>query len=284
MISPSKEIIKLVSLLEDPDEEVYQTVANSIIELKGDAIPYLEDLLESSTDTLTVNRASALLAKLHFMDIERAFSTWLDNEQLPLPNLLTLLLKIRNPHADIAQTEAYLLKLRKSIWLECNQFLTPLEQINVFIDILFKKQHIKDYKLLFKPESYRFYFIDEITTRQLGSELLICILYYMYFELFEIPVKIVEIFPNKYYCAYVSPMAENQQQILCFIHPGYGEVYSYEDLNESLKLLNADVSQITILTKKDVVRRLLERIVLLMTKEHNVVGAYQANKLLQMLQ
>lgn len=283
-MSPQPVDIKsLVSLLDDPDGDVYNSVVSAIMELGEDAVPYLEGLMEETIDELTVSRATAVLSKLYFNRVLAAFRGWVAAGASDLSTGLLLLARLHNKDCDTEMLSRDMLRIRRQIWLECNQFLTPLEQINVFLNILFKQRNIKDFRLLFKPEASKYFSLETVLLRNVGSELLIGALYQVYFDVFEIPVRLFEVFPNKFYAAYLSDLAENKDRILCFIYPSYGEVFSYEDMQESLRVLKSDLGNIRKLSSLDIMKSLLENIALQYAREHNVLQAHQVNELLKLL-
>lgn len=283
MSSQSVDIKSLVSLLDDPDGDVYNSVVGAIMELGEGAVPYLECLIEETIDELTVSRATAMLSKLYFNRVLAAFKAWVAAGASDLTAGLLLLARLNNKDCDTEKLSQVLLQIRRQIWLECNQFLTPLEQINVFLNIMFKQRNIKDFRLLFKPEASKYFSLETVLQRNTGSELLIGALYQVYFDVFEIPVRLFEVFPNKFYAAYISELAENKDRILCFIHPSYGEVFSYEDMQESLKVLKSDLKNIRSLSSTDIIKCLLENIALQYAREQQLIQAHQASELLKLL-
>lgn len=283
MSSQSVDIKSLVSLLDDPDGDVYHSVVGAIMELGEGAVPYLECLIEETIDDLTVSRATAVLSKLYFNRVLTDFKLWADAGAADLTAGLLLLARLHNKDCDTEKLSETLLQIRRQIWLECNPFLTPLEQINVFLNILFKQRNLKDFRLLFKPEASKYFSLETVLQRNMGSELLIGALYQVYFDIFEIPVKLYEVFPGKFYAAYISDLAENKEQILCFIHPSYGEVFSYEDMQESLRVLKSDLKQIRSLNCTGIMKCLLEHMALQYAREQQVVQAHQASELLKLL-
>lgn len=277
------DIKNLVKLLDDPDSEVYHSVVDAILEHQLDAMPYLENVLETSLDDLIVARATALLSKIKFNQIALEFDVWLQEGAKDLSEVLLILSKFDNSDSDISRLSQELVKIRKQIWLEYNQFLTPLEQINVFLNVLYKHRNFKDFRLQFEPEASKFYFLNTLFECNIGSELIISILYQIYFDVFDIPVKIYEVFPNKYYTAYISDLADNHQSILCFVQTSYGEVFSYDEMKESLQVLKSDIDNIQVLNTKSMIRRLLDNIALQYAKEKKLLLVHQANELKNML-
>src|SRR5690606_12654664 len=156
------DIKNLVKLLDDPDSEVYHSVVDAILEHQLDAMPYLENVLETSLDDLTVARATALLSKIKFNQIALEFDVWLQEGAKDLSEVLLILSKFDNSDSDISRLSQELVKIRKQIWLEYNQFLTPLEQINVFLNVLYKHRNFKDFRLQFEPEASKFYFLNTL--------------------------------------------------------------------------------------------------------------------------
>ena len=72
----TKEINALLHLIDDPDEDVYNTVSDKIISFGKGIIPNLESLWENTNDEEIQERIETIIHKLHFRDLAAAFTDW----------------------------------------------------------------------------------------------------------------------------------------------------------------------------------------------------------------
>ena len=72
----NKEIKALLHLIDDPDEDVYNTVSNKIISFGKEIIPNLEHLWESVSNEDTQERIELLIHRLHLRDLTDEFTPW----------------------------------------------------------------------------------------------------------------------------------------------------------------------------------------------------------------
>src|ERR1700710_2890776 len=72
----NREISALFHLIDDPDEEVFNTVSEKIVSLGRAIIPNLEHLWETTPDEEIQERIESLIHKLHFRDLVDDFVAW----------------------------------------------------------------------------------------------------------------------------------------------------------------------------------------------------------------
>ncbi len=72
----SKEISALFHLIDDPDEDVYNTVSEKIVSLGRGIIPNLEHLWENSPNEEVQERIEQLIHRLHYRDLTNDFVEW----------------------------------------------------------------------------------------------------------------------------------------------------------------------------------------------------------------
>ena len=138
------EISALFKLIDDPDEEVFNTIADRLLHYGTPIIPDLEHLWENTLDEATLDRIEKMIYKLRLQDLKEAFALW---KSKPEPSLLEgalLVTKFQYPEMPTDNLRHQIEKIRRNIWLELNNYLTPLEQANVIRNILFNYYQIKE--------------------------------------------------------------------------------------------------------------------------------------------
>lgn len=124
-------------MLDDPDREVYEQVLGKLKSFGPDIIPSLENVWESSFDPDLQQRIEGLIHTIHFDNLKLALQDWGQKPEDLLSGVL-LVCKYQYPDLDQKKIKRQMDKLKRSIWLELNFNLTPIEQINVFNQIFYK--------------------------------------------------------------------------------------------------------------------------------------------------
>lgn len=261
----NKEISALFHLIDDPDEEVYSTVSTRIISLGRGIIPNLENLWENTNSEDVQERIENIIHKLHFRDLTEDFKNWKNgNCELLKGALLTA--RYHYPEMQEAQALQEIEKLRRNIWLELNNYLTPLEQINVMTSILYNYYKQKGVEISYsQPEDF---LITKTLETKKGNAISNGILYLVLCELLDIPVKATNI-PRQFILGYFDPQyafknpaGHTTEKINFFIDPLNGNIYSHKDVENYFKRISVSPtsSYFRQLSNKRIIRFLLEEL------------------------
>ena len=150
----NKEISSLFHLIDDPDEDVYSTVSDKIISFGKAIIPNLENLWENTPDGNLQERIELLIHRVHFRDLCDDFKHWKSGHANLLDGAL-LVAKYHYPDLQTTPIVQELEKIRRNIWLELNNYLTPMEQVNVLTSILYNYYKLKGVEFAYdNPDDY----------------------------------------------------------------------------------------------------------------------------------
>ena len=69
----NNEISALLKLIDDPDDEVFDTVAEKLLHYGKEIIPNLEQLWEVTEDESLQERIESLIHRVHFQDLQHDF-------------------------------------------------------------------------------------------------------------------------------------------------------------------------------------------------------------------
>lgn len=223
----------MLQLIEDPDEEVFATVSEQIISIGMPIIPSLEHMWESETDQYTQIRIERLIHDLHFSALKKELTDWaLDSQELITGALLAA--KYLYPEITIEQVNKEIEKIRRSIWLELNNYLTPIEKITVVNSILFNYFKISHCESDFSATSN--FALNSILTTKKGNRHGLRMLYLILCQQLDINVKAVDI-PQQILLAYYVMNSQNERdaQLLFYIDPANGQLYSVKDVENYMK-------------------------------------------------
>lgn len=227
-----KEINALLNLIEDPDPEVFEAVSSRIIAYGTPIIPDLENLWENTAENEVLERIEQLIHRLHFNGLAEDFKEWgASPHQELLPGAL-LVAKFVYPNLHTGKVIQDIERLRRNIWLELNNYLTPLEQITVFNNIFYNYFGLRgDYNNYEKPNEF---LINKIFESKKGNQTGNGVLYLILAEMLDLPVRLIPI-PNQFILAYFKSQATKELEKLhlnidFFIDPVTGQAFSHTDL------------------------------------------------------
>ncbi len=233
-MNETKEIAALFHLIDDPDAEVYDTVSNRIISMGKAIIPNLEHLWEHTTNIDVQERIENLIHSLHFKDLSADFSTWKSNTSNLLEGAL-LAARYHYPDVQASLVMQDIEKIRRNIWLELSNYLTPLEQANVITGIVYNYFKLKGIPLVYDhPEDF---LINKTVESKKGNALSNGVLYLVLCAQLDIPIRAVNI-PRQFILGYfdpqhdaLNPRGQAADKISFFIDPLNGQVYTHKEID-----------------------------------------------------
>lgn len=243
MINASGEINALLNLIEDPDEEIFQTVKQRFLDFGNEVIPYLEEYKESNTDEEQQKKIDHIISSISLSTLSSSINAWKENEDEDILEASAILSIYLNNEFNRDEFLFEIEKLRKSIWLELNDYLTPLEEINVINRIIFGYYQYKgletDHSQLKQFDIFQLLHDKKSNTFPLGA------LYLSMAQMLGVSVKPVAL-PKQNLLAYIedpSPFDTDQvEKILFFIDPFNGQIFTHRDIDIYLKKINAGLS------------------------------------------
>jgi len=230
------EISALFKLIDDPDEEVFNTIADRLLNYGTPIIPDLEHLWENTLDEATLERIEIMIYKLRLQDLKEAFIEWKSKPDPSLFEGALLVTKFQFPELAIDSLRHQMEKIRRNIWLELNNYLTPLEQANVIRNILFSYYQIKGVEVNYeKPEEF---LISAPLQSKKGNAIANTLLYAELCQQLEIQAQFINIPKQCIIAFYASDwdpeeIVTNPQEFIQFYVEGTtGNAFSQKDLDQ----------------------------------------------------
>lgn len=250
MKSDDREINALLQLIDDPDQEVFDTVADKILYYGSGIIPNLETLWEETPDEAVQERLELLIHRVHYQNLQADFEQW---SRAEVPDLLTgAILVARYQYPGLSQTDILheIKKIERNIWLELNDYLTALEKINVLNSMIYSYFGIKGAKITHDRPAH--FFINKVVETRKGNAITIGILYLAVCRQLDIPVHAVGL-PKQFILGYFdqdNPLSapgqdvENLKSTISFyIDPLQGQIYTGDDVTAYLKKLKVPLQR-----------------------------------------
>lgn len=227
-----KEVTALLTLIEDPDTEVFEAVSKRIISYGSPIIANLEDLWENTIDNNIQERIEILIHRVHFSDLKNDFQAWSNSSHHELLPGSLLVAKLLYPELHTGKVIQDIERLRRNIWIELNNYLTPLEQVNVVNSILYSYFGLRGNN---DPEKRAVDFlIPKIIESKKGNQSGNGVLYLLLTELLDMPIKLIPV-PGQFVLGYFKSKAQTEIEKLhlnidFFVDPTNGQIFSHNDL------------------------------------------------------
>lgn len=285
----NKEIRALLQLIDDPDDEVFDTVANRLLGFGREIIPNLEQLWEATVDEGLQERIETLIHRVHFNDLQDEFLEWSNSKNPELLRGAILVAKYQFPDLNIPSILTQFDQIRRSIWLELNNYLTPLEQVNVFNSILYNYYKLQGHELTEREPKY--FFINQVLESKQGNSYSLGVLYLALCELLDIPIFAIDL-PRQFVFAYIDTLHhfyrqddDAVQQIQFYVDPLSGMVYTQKDVDTYLRKINYNDrdAYMSPLSSKRVIFKMLEELALCYRYKREEAKAEEIQSLMNIL-
>ncbi len=233
----------LISLLDDPDEEVLHHVSNRLKELGIKGVEKLESEWESAGDHLTQARIEDLIKDIQFDRLKNELINWKDKDAEDLLLGAILVAKFMYPELDESVIYATIERLTQTIWLELNNGLTPLEEVYVFNNVFYKLTgFIGEQDGFNKPELA---YINKVLEVKKGNSQALGIIYLVLCNRLNLPVYGIDL-PYYFILAYISkevPFDDvtdiKKTDVSFYINPvNEGTIFQSKQIGEYLKKMN----------------------------------------------
>lgn len=242
-MSGEGQIESLIRLLDDDDMEVYRHVFKKLSSMGKDVIPILEDAWSNSTNPILHQRIEDLVHSIHFEELIIEIKNWAQSEQPSLLDGALLIARYKYPDLQKINIENQIEVIRKSIWVELNHDLTPLEQINVFNQVFYGFFKFKGD--MPQSEYVHEYFLNYVLETKKGNALSIGILYLILAEQLKLPVYGVTL-PGYFILAYCKERIEvleegedYRSKVLFYMNPvNNGMVFTRNEVKSYLQKLD----------------------------------------------
>ncbi len=241
-----KEVIALITLLDDPDEVIYSQVKERFVTLGPPAIPHLETAWENSFDAIMQKRIEIIIHTIQFEILQKALKQWAKEEHDDLLKGILILARYQYPDLDENKIRKQLLQIKQDVWLELQEDLTALEKVKIINHILFEVHqfsgNITNYHA---PQNS---FINNVLESKKGNPLMLSVVYMLICKELSIPVYGINL-PQHFVLAYLNDYANLidannhtlSNNILFYINPfSKGLMFNQKDIDQFLKQLNLE--------------------------------------------
>lgn len=190
----NKELTALVSLLDEPNEEIFHSIRKKISDYGTEAIPLLEDAWLNVINEDYSKRIEDLIDEIRLDDLYFELVNWTNFYNNDLIKIFLILSKFRYPELDEEKYLDKFEKLKKDAWLEINDHLTALEKVKVLNHIFYDIHHFRGMRP--QKENIQAFCFNEVMDTRRGNALSIGILYAAVAQKLNIPVFGVDLYKH----------------------------------------------------------------------------------------
>ncbi|WP_240903214.1 transglutaminase-like domain-containing protein [Sphingobacterium sp. SGG-5] len=227
------ELRALISLLDDPDTEIFDHVEQHLITCGPEVIPILEETWESSFDPLSQTRIENIIHRIQFDQIKNDLQLWMLQNSNDLLAGMLIINRYQYPNLDEDIVHLQLAELRRNIWLHLMYDMNPMEKVKLLNNILFKEFGLSGNTANYHDPQNSF--IHKVLETKKGNPLSLACIYSIVAQKLDIPVLGINL-PKHFIAAYID---EELQTPLFYINVfNRGQIMKHDDIYSFLKQLN----------------------------------------------
>ena len=259
------EVTAMISLLDDPDEKIFSSIKDKLLDIGEKVIPVLEDAWETSFSTLLQTRIENIIHRIQFDKVLESLAIWKKDNSDDLWSGALLIARYQYPDLKEDKLEKQIQLIKQDVWLELNDNLTALEKVRVINHILFDihrfSGNTENYNA---PENS---YLNKVIENKKGNPLTLAIIYLIIAKQLQMPIFGVNL-PQHFVMAYIDEHdltdTEWEDKILFYINPfSKGAVFSRREIDMFLKQLNLSPEKMyyTPCSNINIIERLIRNLV-----------------------
>lgn len=236
----NKDLNALINLLDDPDDKIFSTVREQLLNLGEKVIPVLENAWETSFNPLLQTRIENIIHRIQFEKILEAMAAWKKERSDNLWEGAMLVARYQYPDLHEEKLQKQIELIKQDVWLELNENLTALEKVKVINHIMFDVHRFGgNTENYHAPENS---YLNKVIENKKGNPLTLSIIYLLIARQLNMPVYGINL-PEHFVLAYIDEYDDSnrpwEDKILFYINPfSKGAVFSRKEIDVFLKQLN----------------------------------------------
>jgi hypothetical protein len=213
----------LITLLDDPDDSVFNVVLEEILKEDISIVDHLEHIWETSLDILVQKRIELIIQKIQLNDTTTKIRNWANQDTIDLFEGFFLISRHHYPELKLKPIQVQMDKIRKDVWLEYRNSLTSLEKVTILNHIFF--DHYKFEVDQLNPNSPQNCFINRVLDLRKGNPVSIAIVYTLVARSLDLPVHYIDFQTNPligYFDKEIARIVQGEDYkhaVLFFINP-----------------------------------------------------------------
>jgi len=214
-----KELKALITLLEDPNEEVYNLVHDKLKSKGSLIVPQLESAWENTLSEFYQNRLEDIIQEIQFDEVVVELGNWLEKDSHDLLLGAYLICKYKYPNLEFSKLKEQVTKLIADIHEIYDDRFTPLEKIKAINHILFDVHRFSRNDLHFYAINNSY--LNKVIETKKGNSLSLAIIYMLITQSLNLPVYGVNL-PKNFILAFMDERFDDdkfKEDVLFYINP-----------------------------------------------------------------
>lgn len=276
----------LINLLDDPNEEVFQSVEKELLKQNIEIVAALEKAWESSMDEMAQTRIENIIHHLQFKHIKVELGNWIDEGAEDLLYGAYLVAKYQFPSLEYAWVESQINEIRKDIWFELNDQLTSLEKVKVVNHIMYDVCKFSRNNINIMAAENNF--INEVLLSKKGNPVALSVIYSVVCQRLGLPVYGVNL-PKNFILAYLDigeakSVSLAQGEVMFYINPiNKGAVLGRKEIEFFLKQQKIQPQTnyfLPIRSNEEIVKRMLNNLLFAYESSNEVLKVKEISELM----
>ncbi|HZL09677.1 MAG TPA: transglutaminase family protein [Prolixibacteraceae bacterium] len=180
----------LITLLDDPDESVFNLVLEEILKEDISIVDHMEHIWETSMDELLQKRIELVIQQIQLNDTKEKIRSWAGQKTLDLFEGFFLISRHQYPELKMKSIQIQMENIRKDVWIEFRNSLSSLEKITILNHIFF--DHYRFMTDRITPESPSNCYINRVLETRKGNPVSIAIIYTLVARSLDLPVHYID--------------------------------------------------------------------------------------------
>lgn len=240
----------MVSLLDDPDPEIYRRVQQDLDALGVHAVAQLEELWIQTEEVKERRSLEKVIHRLQWNDIQCHLTAWLEGDRSDLLSALCIIARYQYPNLDEQAVRQTLQAIRIEVWMGLNEQMTALEQVRHLNFVLFRVHKFRGNTDEYLHPNNNF--INKVLETRKGNPLMMGLVYMLIAQKLDLPIYGVNL-PQHFVLAYLEQgsysgqnksedfQQESYRRPLFYINAfNMGSVFGKRDLDQFLRMVHVE--------------------------------------------
>ncbi len=230
----------LISLLDDPDDQIFELVERELLKESHRIIPALEEKWESSFDEISQERIENLIQDLQFKKTSTLLHSWVTSSDMDLLEGFLIVDRFQYPDVNEKGVRLKIDKIKNDIWLELNDSLTLLEKTTVLNHFVFNTHGFAiNHNNIQSPQNC---YLNQMLDTKKGNPVSLSMFYALLARQLGLPAWFVDFPKNPLVAIVDSELAQkvhgknSRSDVLFYINPSNkGSIASRKEIKYHLK-------------------------------------------------
>jgi len=271
-----KELDALVSLLDEPNVDMFNEIREKVLSYGRLAIPVLEEAWVNTLGDHDSIRIENVIEEIKQEELIQEFNNWAKESDSNIIKGYVILSKYLQSDFDEGLYISKFEKLVRETWLEINDSLTALEKIKVVNHVFYSVyQHIAEADSILKPETY---YLNKVLDYKKGNPVSLGVLYIAIAQNLDIPVFGVNL-PGHFILGYMDdsstmkfPDEYIEEDVLFYLNAGKnGAIFTGNEIDHYINKIkiNHKPEFYLPLSNLNVIVRMINELIVVLEKENN---------------